>query len=92
MRERRDRLRFAFEAGDAFRIGGKEIRKDLDGDVSTEPSIAGAIHFAHSARPERAADFVGAETSTRVEWQAPSPSLRACGPTIGAGRPHVVVM
>src|SRR5262249_49081342 len=57
-------VRLAFEARDAFSIGGEEARKNLDGDVAPKPRVVGAIDLAHSARAEQAADFVRSEAGT----------------------------
>ena len=57
MVQRGQRLRLAFEAHQAVGIGGKKIGQDLDGNVTIELRIAGAIDLAHSARADRGADF-----------------------------------
>jgi hypothetical protein len=49
MIERRERLRLALEPRQPFRIVGKDIRQDLDGDVAIESSVAGTIDLAHAA-------------------------------------------
>src|SRR5438094_658229 len=67
MRQRRKHLRFAFEAGQPFRIRGKLLRKNLEGDIATEPRIARTIHFAHAARPEQRDHLVGTEASPSAE-------------------------
>ncbi len=58
--ERGEHLRFALEARQALRIGGKHLGQDLQGDVPPEPRVAGAIHLAHPTRAERTDDFVKA--------------------------------
>ena len=74
MVERGEHLRFALEAVAAIVVFQRGLRQDLQGDISFEPRIAGAKHFAHPACPERAKHFVGAESKpgrqhgvTRVE-------------------------
>ena len=66
MIQRRQRLRFALEPREPVRIGGKELRQDLDRHVAIELRIAGAIHLAHSARADGLRDFVRAESRSRV--------------------------
>src|SRR5262245_20857511 len=58
MRELRDAQRLAFEPQDGGRIGGERFSQDLDRHIAIEPRIAGAIHLAHAAGPERADDLV----------------------------------
>jgi hypothetical protein len=56
-----DCARLAFEAREAIRklscFGGEH----LDRDISSEPCVAGAIHFSHAAGATRADDFAWAE-------------------------------
>ena len=61
VRERRDRLGFALEAGAAIRVLRNQRRKDLDGDVAIETGVAGAIHLAHPAFTERAGHDIRTE-------------------------------
>ena len=63
MVERRQHLRFALETRESLRVGGEEVRQNLDGDVTVQPRVACPIDFAHSAGPEGGQDFVGAEAS-----------------------------
>jgi hypothetical protein len=58
MRELRDAQSLAFEPHDGDRIGGERFPKDLDRHIAIEPRIAGSIHLAHAAGPERADDPV----------------------------------
>ena len=53
MVERRQRLRFALEATQSFRIGGEGLRQNLQRDVTIEPGVASPIDLAHSAGAER---------------------------------------
>ena len=59
--ERRERPRFAREAGAALGIGGEVRGQDLDRDVATELAVARAIDLAHAAGAERRHDRVGPE-------------------------------
>ena len=61
MVQQREHVRFALESGDAFRIDGKKLGQQLDGDVTPQLRIARAIDLAHAAGPERASHFVGAD-------------------------------
>ena len=67
MVERRQHLRLALKARDAIGIGGKEIRKNLDGDVAAQPRIAGSIHFAHAACADGGDNLVRSESSAGSE-------------------------
>jgi hypothetical protein len=46
MVQRGQRFGFALKPSDAFSISGKPLRKDLNGDVSVELTIARAIDLA----------------------------------------------
>ena len=61
MVQRGERLRFAREAGEAFRVQRKELGQDLDRDVAIELGIARAIDLAHAARTECADHFISAQ-------------------------------
>src|SRR5262249_42213293 len=54
--ERREDLRFAFEARESIRIARKRGRQDLDGHVAIQFRIARAIDLAHSADTQQAVD------------------------------------
>ena len=69
MVQRRDRPRFMFESAQAIRVIGHRRGENLDGDVAIETRIAGAVDFAHPARPEQRDDFVRAEPRTGSESQ-----------------------
>jgi hypothetical protein len=49
----------ALESSETIRNGREGSRKNLDGDVTTETRVAGAIDFAHAAAPEERDDLVG---------------------------------
>ena len=61
MIQRGDGARFEFEALAAHGIVSHVRRQDLQGDVASEASVAGAVYFTHAARAEGRDDFVGAE-------------------------------
>ena len=48
-------------AGFALEAVGELLRGDFDGDVASQPRIAGFPHFAHAAFADGGDDFVGAE-------------------------------
>jgi hypothetical protein len=49
MVQRRCSARFLLEPLQAFTIGRKRRRQDLDGHVAPQPGVAGAIDLAHPA-------------------------------------------
>ena len=49
MIERGQELGFTLESSDTIGIGGDRRRQNLQRDVTLQPGIARAIHFAHSA-------------------------------------------
>src|SRR5579862_1577675 len=61
MVERGQGLGLAREPREAFRVVGKNARHDLDGNVSIELRVPGAIHLAHPASTDDTEDFVRAE-------------------------------
>ncbi len=61
--ERRQNLRFAFEAGEPFGIFSESGRQNLDGDFTVEFGVAGEINFAHASRAQRRKDSVGSQVS-----------------------------
>jgi hypothetical protein len=63
MIERRQDLRFALEAGEPVEVERKELRQDLQRDITIELRVACAIHLAHAACAERTTYFVRAESS-----------------------------
>ena len=56
---------FSLEAGDAIWIGRERLGKHLERNVAVERGVAGAIHFAHTASPERVAHLVRADPCPR---------------------------
>ena len=67
MIERGQHLRLTMKSRQAFRIGRKEFRQDLQRDVATEPRITCAIHLAHSAGADGGEDLVRFEACTGTE-------------------------
>ena len=67
MVQRGERLRFAREAGEAFRDQRKELGQDLDRDVAIELRIARAIDLAHAAPTELADHFISAQAGARSQ-------------------------
>ena len=63
MVERRQHLRFALETRESLRVGGEEVRQNLDGHVTVQSRVACPVDFAHPAGPEGGQDFVAAEAS-----------------------------
>src|SRR5437667_11834414 len=68
MIERRERLRFTREPGQAIGIAGERLGQDFHGDVAIERRIARAIDLAHTAGADRGEDFV--RTEARAGAQA----------------------
>ena len=62
--ERRQQLGLALEAGHALRVVCHSRQKHLQCDVALKDSVACAINFAHTARPERRKDFVRTQASS----------------------------
>lgn len=61
--ELRNRAGFTIEALPELRVGGQGAGQDLDRNGAVESRVARSVDLAHSARPERREDFVGAETA-----------------------------
>jgi len=67
MIQRGEQLRFALEARAARGLVSGNRRNDFDRDVAAETRVARPVHLAHAARPERAEDVVGADSSTGAQ-------------------------
>ena len=61
MVQRGGRARFLLEALHAIGVGRDGRGEDLEGDLTIQPRIARAKHFAHPARANRAENFVRTE-------------------------------
>ena len=62
MRERRDGLRLAREAGESrARSPASLLGQDLDRDLAAQPRVARPVDLAHPARAERGEDLVRPE-------------------------------
>ena len=66
--QRSQQLGFALESGDAVRFRCECIGQDLDRHEPLQPGVPGSIHLAHSAGPDEANDFIGADS--RTLWQS----------------------
>ena len=60
-------LGFTFEAGDEILVPGGGLRQDLDGHVTVELGIGGAVHLAHAALPDLLQQFVLADRLSRLK-------------------------
>jgi hypothetical protein len=58
VRERRRGACFAAESLPPLVMTGRFSGKDFEGDVASEPRIAGAVDLAHATRPEQSGDLV----------------------------------
>ena len=67
MVERREQPRFALEAGQPVGIRGEGTRQNLQGDVTIQLAVSGAIHFAHAAGAELRQHFVRAYPSPGLQ-------------------------
>src|SRR2546425_2818164 len=65
--ERGEHMRFALEACHAVGVTGEEFREHLEGDLASELGIAGAIHLAHAAHPDRGDHLVGSNVRAASE-------------------------
>lgn len=67
MVQRRNRARFLLETTQAIRIGAELGGQDLDGDIASEPWIAGLVDLAHTACPKGRDDLIRAKANARGE-------------------------
>jgi hypothetical protein len=70
MVQRREDLCFTPEPGEAFGIVREQVGQDLEGHVSPELRIAGAIHLAHASGAQRRVNLVGAQARTGGQGHA----------------------
>ena len=61
MRELGNGASLALETFAEFRIAGKMVRQDFDGDIAVQSRIAGAVNFAHPAGSSGRDDLVRAQ-------------------------------
>ncbi len=67
MIERGEQLRLAPEPRDPIWIGRDFRGQHLECHVAAESDVAGAVHLAHSAGPEKTRDFEAADVRTACE-------------------------
>src|SRR5262245_6115372 len=67
MRERGNDASFALEPGKRARVVSQLFRDDLDGNLSPQTAVAGAVYLAHPSCAERRQNFVRAEPRSRNE-------------------------
>src|SRR5512143_1253533 len=67
MIQRREQFCFALETCESIRITGKQLRQDLDRDVTLETCVPRPVDLAHTALPEFGEDLVRAEP--QAWWQ-----------------------
>jgi hypothetical protein len=72
MVQRREHLRFSFEARKTVRIGGKQSRQYLERDGTIQVGVSRAIDLAHTTCTNRRFDFVGAEARASREGRTVS--------------------
>jgi hypothetical protein len=58
MIQRRQELGLTLEPGQPFRVPGEFLRQDLDGHLSAEIPVEGAINLAHPALAELFLDLI----------------------------------
>jgi hypothetical protein len=61
MGQRGGRARLLFESSNPIGVGRQGRRDDFDRDVTFEPGIVGAVHFAHSTSAQLGEDLVATE-------------------------------
>ena len=62
--QRRERARLDLEALSQLRIGRDVWRKHLDRDITAQPRVGGAVHFAHATAAEWFCDGIRPEACT----------------------------
>ena len=65
--QRRQRLRFAREPGQAIGIAGEGVRQDLQRDVAIQLRVVCAIHLAHATCAEGGANLIRADTGGNLK-------------------------
>ena len=67
MVQRGEDFRFALEPGQPLAVGRHSVGEDLDGDLSLEVGVGGAIDLAHPAHADLRGNFIRAESGARGE-------------------------
>ena len=67
MTQRRQDLRFAFEAPATLAIGSDVIGENLEGDIPAELRVVSTKHFAHATTAERVNDLVDSGPASRCQ-------------------------
>ena len=90
MVERGKHPRLTLETKEAIGIAGEEVRQNLEGNVTAQSRIAGAIDLAHAPRTYQGDDLVLPESlSSRKSHKRTRRQLRGhCAPDLCADRPH----
>ena len=80
MVQRGERLRLAFEARQTIRIGGKQLRQDLQRHVAVQARIARAIDLAHPAGAEHGLNLERSQACARTDCHEVDPDYTALRP------------
>ena len=72
----RERAGLALQAGEAFRIVGEALGKELEGHLAAELGVASAVDLPHPSRAERGEHLEGAQARAGFEGHR---SFRAAG-------------
>ena len=67
--QRRQRLSFAGEPGEAISVVRERVRQDLQRDIAIELRVAGPVDLAHAPFADLRGDFVDAEARAGGESQ-----------------------
>ena len=70
----RNRAGFLLEPSESIAIARERLGQDFDRHVAAEPSIASAIHLAHTSRAYRRDDFVRAKASAKRKCHVSRPA------------------
>src|SRR5262245_34707681 len=74
MVQRSKQLGFAFEAADAMRVAGDDVRERFDRDVAVEFRVAGPVDLAHASGTDGPDDFVVTDAGTGRQWHRGAPA------------------
>jgi hypothetical protein len=67
MIEGSERVSFALESGQPLRVTGEKRWQDFQRDVTPQPGVARAVHFAQAAGTDGSDDLVRTESRARAE-------------------------